>query len=133
MQIKPLLERILANHGYLNGSDVEELATVDRLRNVLVRCGCCRFTCAAQDVNHLLEIIASDGRDYVRDVSLLASDDAHRGVYRLHTFEGQSKPVATPGPKNRNRTGFPDHMFREEDFGGAFDGFHVTSDADPGL
>ncbi len=46
-----------------------KLRELDRLCPVLVRCGGCRFTCAVQDVEHLIKCITAGG-DYVRDVSL---------------------------------------------------------------
>lgn len=65
--------------GFLTESDVALLAghPSSRLTQVLVRCGGCRFVCAAQDVRHLIALVESgsdNGRvgDYVRDVSLLA-------------------------------------------------------------
>lgn len=85
---------------------------------------------------HFIQIIEAEGSDYIRDVSLLSSDDANRGVFRLHTVEGSYQPLPKPSKPNKNRSGFPDSSvrnFREEDCGGAFDGFGVSSDADPGL
>jgi hypothetical protein len=111
--MKARLQTIVTEqHGYLTKADVEYIAQNDRLRQLLVRCGCCRFTCPAQDVEHLVGMIGRDSTDYVRDVSLLASDPANR---------------AKPEPPKRHP--FP----RDCEYGGAFDGFNVTSDADPGL
>jgi hypothetical protein len=64
--------------GFLTPTDVRMLAADvrTRLQLVLVRCGGCRFTAPAQDVQRLIDIIEREGRDYVRDVSLPAS--AHR-------------------------------------------------------
>lgn len=63
--------------GFLLQSDIHQLAELDRLRQLLVRCGNCRFVTAAQDVGWITAIITRDGTDYVRDVSLLASDAAY--------------------------------------------------------
>lgn len=121
-------------HGFLTPEDVQYLAEQDRLRQVLVRCGNCRFWCAAQDAEHLVAVMVKDGSDYVRDVSLPASDDAHQGVYRWHTTtEGSYQPTRRPSPSLKTRGPWPEHMFRESDCGGAFDGVNVISDADPGL
>lgn len=62
--------------GFLTDTDVQTLATDDstRLTQCLVRCGSCRFVASAQDVAHLISIIETDGRDYVRDVSLVARE-----------------------------------------------------------
>lgn len=68
-----LWQRIREQHSFLLERDVAELAELERLRPLLVRCGGCRFTCAAQDVKHLLGIIAREGSEYVRDVSLPAT------------------------------------------------------------
>lgn len=54
--------------GFLTEADMPELIALDRLCPVLVRCGGCRFTCAVQDVDHLVACISAGG-DYVRDVS----------------------------------------------------------------
>ena len=59
------------NHGYLTLPRLAELIELDRLCPILVRCGQCRFTCGAQDVEHLLRCIELGG-DYVRDVSFPA-------------------------------------------------------------
>lgn len=68
------LQTVKQNHGFLSDSDIDIIAQHDRLRQVLVRCGNGRFTCAAQDVKHFIAIIERDGQDYVRDVSLPATD-----------------------------------------------------------
>ena len=66
-----LIETIRTEHcGFLSPDDVAVLAATDRLTPLIVRCGSCRFTAPAQDVQHLIDIITSDGRDYVRDVCL---------------------------------------------------------------
>lgn len=103
--------------GYLLNEDVTALATEDRLRQILVRCNNCRFTCAAQDIVWLTGMIKRDNSDYVRDISLLASDAA----YKL-------SPPNQDAPVGRNAG-----EWREEACGGAYDGFTVSSDADPGL
>jgi hypothetical protein len=70
-----LVARVLRERtGFLSQTDVAALAghEVSRLWPVLVRCGGCRFTVAAQDCAHLIGIITRDGQDYVRDVALVA-------------------------------------------------------------
>jgi len=54
--------------GFLKSTDMPKLIELDRLCPVLVRCGGCRFTCAAQDCAHLIKCIEASG-DYCRDVS----------------------------------------------------------------
>ena len=137
MQLRILLKRVIEDHGgFLTKPDVVDLAKLDRLRQVLIRCGGCRMVCAAQDVAHIMGLIESG--DYVRDVSILAGDPAHGGDYSMRTFEGGVRPcspsqAATLTPKVGN-TPFPrNSATREQEYGGTFDGFNVTSDADPGL
>lgn len=130
MTLQELLSDRLNHHGYLHGTHLAELAKLDRLRQVLVRCGACRFTCAAQDALHLIDIIRADKRDHVRDVSLPVSDPSRRGDFRPWTNDPPLAriPVAAPCSAKQWRP-----TVAEGDFGGAFDGFTVTSDADPGL
>jgi hypothetical protein len=56
------------NHGFLTAEGLKELAQLNRIMQVLVRCGSGRFVCAAQDAAHFIEIIGTEGTDYVRDV-----------------------------------------------------------------
>ena len=69
-----LLKRIVGQGGFLSRPDLIFLASLDRLRPVLVRCGGGRFTCPAQDADHFMAIIDAGSCDYVRDVSLPTSD-----------------------------------------------------------
>ena len=39
---------------------------------LLVRCGCGRFVVSADQAKHFIDIITSQGSDYVRDVSFVA-------------------------------------------------------------
>lgn len=64
--------RVKARRGFLSKEDLAIVAKHDRLAQVLVRCGGCRFTCPAQDAQHLMDIIEKDARDYVREVTLVA-------------------------------------------------------------
>jgi hypothetical protein len=64
---------IKARHGFLTKADLADIVGFDRLRQVLVRCGGCRFQCPAQDFAHLERCIEAGG-DYVRDVSLPTTD-----------------------------------------------------------
>ena len=74
MKTLPKLEAELKTTcGFMTVAQLADLATLDRLRQVLVRCGRCRFQCAAQDAEFLKQAISQAG-DYVRDVSLPASD-----------------------------------------------------------
>ena len=131
MTLQELLsDRLRNHHGYFSNADLAELARLEGLRQVLVRCGNCRFTCAAQDALHFIDIIRADNRDYVRDVSLPASDPAHRGDLRPWTND---PPPARSAATVPDVAAHPHFTATAENFGGAFDGFTVTSDADPGL
>ena len=107
------------NQGFfLLADDMPHLIACDRLHQVLVRCNGCRMVVAAQDVEHVLAVVEASKLDYVRDVSLLAGD-------RLIAIAKSRVEV----PVRKITRG----DFDEAELGGAFDGFHVTSDADPGL
>lgn len=67
-----LMKKIKNNGGFLSLEDVDRIAQLFRLTQLLVRCGNGRFTCAAQDVRWFCDIIRRDGQDYVRDISLIA-------------------------------------------------------------
>ena len=125
-----LADRLSNDHGFLRDTELAELARLDRLRLVLVRCGACRFTCAAQDARHLIDIIRADGRDYVRDISLPAFDPARGGDFRPLTNDPPFPQIATPVSSGAAQRHFTAAV---QDFCGACDGFTVTSDADPGL
>lgn len=142
MTLSELLNDVVQNHhGFMNETTVVELAKLDRLRLVLVRCNGGRFMCPAQDVEHFVALVESGKHrgheDYVRDVSLPAGDDAFKGARRNHT--GEPPPVrASFVPRDcatmRHGAATRQAMaLYDGDYGGAFDGFTVTSDADPGL
>ena len=63
------------NMGFFSPEEIAIIATGDRLHQILVRCGACRFTAPAQDISHLIKCIEAGG-DHVRDVSLPAGDPA---------------------------------------------------------
>lgn len=73
--------------GCLTAFDIQALARLDRLRQLLIRCNACRMIAAAQDVQHIGDMIEASKRDYVRDVSLLATDPVY-----------QTKPAPRPRP-----------------------------------
>ena len=68
--IKELREE---NYGSITSETIKDLIAVDPNYMVLIRCGSCRLTCKAMDVEHLVNIIDESKSDYVRDVSFLAS------------------------------------------------------------
>lgn len=126
-----LIKIVKQQYGCLDLSNIHELASLDRLRLVLVRCGNGRFLCPAQNVEHFCNIIRRDfdahqnDCDYVRDVSLPATDAAHRGSYHAHTVEGDYQPAPKSPPATPTRSGFPAHTYSGD--------FDSPSDADPGL
>ena len=74
-QINPVLSgRIKANDGFLTMRQVKEIIKIDPHMQVLVRCGNGRFTTSVMNVEHFVNIINAEGRDYVRDVSLISRD-----------------------------------------------------------
>jgi hypothetical protein len=129
--------------GFLSKDKLAALIVIDPLCPVLVRCGGCRFTCGAQYVDHMLQCITAGG-NYVRDVSLPTSTDAYAAAWRPTPppyVDGWTREALTQAAGRVERTiklamprrlGASDSAM-ERDFGGAFDGHTVTSDADPGL
>lgn len=74
ISLELLLARIRHDqHGFILIDDLRLLAKHPRYRltPILVRCGGCRFTAPAQDVEHLTRCVEAGG-DYVRDWSLPA-------------------------------------------------------------
>jgi len=77
-----LAAKIKAYGYFIEDTMIPELLKIDRLLQVLVRCGNGRFVCAVQDVSHFIQIIEEHSKlktketgvqfqgDYVRDVSL---------------------------------------------------------------
>ena len=138
--LSDLLKKIDAQGGFLNETDINALAELDRMRLVLVRCNNGRFLCPAQNAAWFSDLLESTGKEWVRDVSLPTSDPMYRGDYETRIT------VSPPfGPDRPDKTAklrawpamapsvLPPASFNEVDCGGAFDGFTVTSDADPGL
>jgi hypothetical protein len=122
--------------GFLRDTDMLALIALDRLCPVLVCCGGCRFTCAAQNLAHLEKCITAGG-DYVRDVSFPtgSADRAANWVPEQSFTDQTSAKEGTflPARTRRQPLRREGPAFNESDCGGAFDGFTVTSDADPGL
>ena len=69
------IERIKKdNFGFIaSDDDLADVVRENRMQPMLIRCGNGRFTCPAQYVEHFIRIIANEGSDHVRDISLLAS------------------------------------------------------------
>ena len=126
--------------GFLRDVDMVTLIGLDRLCQVLVRCGGCRFTCAAQDVTHLVKCVEAGG-DYVRDVSFpVGAWERAAGwqpdcvVTPLCSLSAHFlAPRHTAGERAKARQQDAAVRFDESQCGGVFDGNQVTSDADPGL
>ena len=137
-QLQAFINGKLQNGGFLSSEDLPDLIKIERLQQVLVRCGGCRFTCAAQDVEHLIKCIDAGG-DYVRDVSFKSGALAEAEMWRPEpplrpVVSKSSIPRLTVNP----RVQMPDRVdrintFNPNDCGGVFDGSGVVSDADPGL
>lgn len=83
--------------GCLAMDDLPALMFHDRLVPVLVRCGGCRFTCAAQDVERLVLLVEMGG-EYVRDVSVpVAVLVEARAVVAAHDLEFAQQWAALRG------------------------------------
>lgn len=143
--------------GFVTEAELPHIIKLDRLFPLLVRCGNGRFTAPAQDLAHFIQAITAAG-DYVRDVSFPVGSIERAASWRArivytcgHEYEiGSGKmeymhiPCAACQIKKWEKEGgrlqpqkrveVSDRcMFNEGDCGGVWDGFQVTSDADPGL
>ena len=130
-ELQQLLKKIVSpvQGGFLTGDDVQALARIDRLRQVLVRCGACRFIISVDSFDHMAGIIDRDGADYIRDVSLPASDAAYRGEFTHVT--PQPPTMVQAAIRRAARTAaraYLDNPELEVDAAG-----QCYSDADPGL
>jgi hypothetical protein len=61
-----------AKFGFVTDEMIEEVATINRLQMLLVRCGSGRFIAPAQDIKHFISCIDKSGMDHIRDVSFPA-------------------------------------------------------------
>lgn len=126
----------------MTSRDLVRLVELDRLCPVLIRCGGCRFTCAAQDAAHLMACVKAGG-DYVRDVSFPVGSDKRAAAWvhphcPVTSLSLVSEEFTKPLPALRRVEIRPIRLsdtmpFDESECGGAFDGTQVTSDADSGL
>lgn len=129
--------------GFIDTDDLAALIALDRLCPVLVRCGGCRFTCAAQDVPHLMFCIGA-GKDYVRDISFPVGAQERAAAWQPEpaykdawTRAATERPAAQrpeswslnrPAPARRANVEGVDWICT-----GNFDGFTCGSDVDSGL
>lgn len=127
--------------GFITSAELPELIRLDRLCPLVVRCGCCRFICGAQDLETLSGYVKAGG-DYVRDVAvqpdtILAARECIAAAPCPPKFKVSRKIVrAAKDTLSQNCADAVANYaqeFNEADCGGAFDGNQVTSDADPGL
>lgn len=73
MRMKDTLKKIIFDQcGFILKEDMPVLIQHNRLMQVLIRTNMCRFVCAVQDAQHLMELVNGHPLDYVRDVSLPA-------------------------------------------------------------
>lgn len=130
-------------NGFLNRAQLLELEKLHRLCLVVVRLRGLggRFMCPAQNARVLMAY-CERALDPVRDVSIHQSE-----IDRAPRWQPERPPAMPPNytagrggrltisltePEKRQQ--IPDNRFFDESAcGGAFDGFTVTSDADPGL
>jgi hypothetical protein len=118
--------------GFITADQVPAIQAMDRLCQVLVRCGACRFVCAIQDLEHLKRCIALGG-DYVRDVSFTAQqmEAARQAIQADAVVAQRDRDNAARAAQLRRVSAL--YGFNENDCSGVFDGSRVISDADPGL
>lgn len=127
MKIQALLHRVCHDQGgFYTENDISQLAQLDRLRLVLVRCNNCRFLAAAQDVEHIIGAVESVG-DWARDCSMPTSDPVYRGEFAAITPAPQPAPSAL-APVPSDGVAYPATYPRH--YGGDWDS---PSDADCGL
>jgi len=109
--------------GFVTDKDMPWLVERHRLCLLVVRFECGRFICPAQDLNVFLEPLEKAGL-HLRDVSIAPAEleEARALVEKLR--REKIRQAAITGHKI---------VFDERDCGGVFDGFTVSSDADPGL
>ncbi len=132
-----LLQQFIASKpcGFITDADLPAIIELDRLCPLLVRCGGCRFTAAAQYIAHMIKAIEAAG-DYVRDVSFPVGS-MERAQDWKPAGEGLVSYCHADYMKNASRdqelNRLPGVPFDPSQCGGTFDGFTVGSDADPGL
>lgn len=118
--------------GFITSAQLPELIALDRLHPCLIRCGGCRVTTAAQDVEHVIRCISAGG-DYVRDVSLPVGSmeraakwqsvcpsqgHPHGAVYSSHDGQaimrnGKQAGVITPSGMAHLNTAEIEHLSRQ--------------------
>jgi hypothetical protein len=124
---KALKAAYLEQVGFLDDGQLALLAGDDETAPLLllVRCNVGRFLAPARYTAHYCKLIDSlpeTAGEYVRDVSIPAGALAHLWAAAL-------AEAVRPEPVPPRRRLQPE----DADYGGAFDGVNVTSDADPGL
>jgi hypothetical protein len=74
MTNREIIERLgLEYQGFdLSREQVEAISKLDRLHQILVRCGAGRFIAPADQVLHFTDIIEREKSDHIRDLSLVA-------------------------------------------------------------
>lgn len=88
--------------GFVRQDQLSRVIELDRLAQMLVRCGCCRFVAPAQDVPTLTRYVTAGG-DYVRDVSFTASLMAEAAAARIE--DGRRAREAKEAQELALRTG----------------------------
>lgn len=135
MTVREAVASVLGKDGFVTEEAARAIATDPTLRlsQCLVRCGGCRFVAAIQDVPHLTGIILREGSDYVRDVCFVDTSNLKQYESNL-TANDKLASIIWP---ERNAVVLGDGRQcgdpQAGEYGGAFDGTQVTSDADPGL
>ena len=122
--------------GFVTEEDMPGLIALRPLCQCLIRCGDCRLVCAVQDVPRLIHCLEAEGT-HIRDVSITASELDQAAAAQLAEELALAEVRKLGGKATRAPLPLPApnqyQQFDPNDCGGAFDGFRVTSDADPGL
>jgi hypothetical protein len=115
-----LATAFILTHAYgMTRAELLQLAQLEPLCPVVCRFHEGRLVCAAQDATEIVKRLEASGWG-VRDVA--------PALPRLEQARADATRAAQAAELRRQAD-----AFNEADCGGAFDGFRVTSDADPGL
>lgn len=117
--------------GFLTDADIPALIALDRLCPVLVRCGGCRFTCAAQCVEHLVKCVEAGG-DYVRDVSFPVGSYERAASWRPEPSQEERKELQRLAQSARRAGDNATLRAISGSWGGTIED-EWRGDADPGL
>ena len=79
-EIARLQAAICRDYGFVTALSLEHLIRLDPHHPVLVRCGCSRFVCAADNAPQMMKDVNESKNNHVRDVGLIAGDAWLKGI-----------------------------------------------------